>query len=58
MHKVTASEPCTKELLKLFKAVVNRQHGAGMLFIKFHICLHFFENNLDLGVTSNFDTGP
>ena len=58
MHEVTASEPCTKELLKLFKAVVNRQHGAGMLFIKFHICLHFFENNLDLGVTSNFDTGP
>jgi hypothetical protein len=29
-----------------------------MLLIKFHICLHFFENNLDLGVTSNFDTGP
>ena len=27
--------------------------------VKFHICLHFFENNLeDLGVTSNFDMGP
>jgi hypothetical protein len=58
MEEVIASEPCTKDLLKLFKTIVNRQHGAGMLIIKYHICLHFFENNLDLGVTSNFDTGP
>jgi hypothetical protein len=58
MSEVAASEPCTKALLRMFKTVVNRQHGAGMLLIKFHICLHFFENNLDLGVTSNFDTGP
>jgi hypothetical protein len=58
MVEVTASQLCTKALLKFYKKVVNRQHGAGMLLIKFHICLHFFENNLDLGVTSNFDTGP
>ena len=29
-----------------------------MILIKFHICLYLYENNLDLGVTSNFDTGP
>ncbi len=57
MEEVKASERCTKSLLKLFKKVVNRQHGSGMLLIKFHICLHFFETNLDLGVTINFDTG-
>jgi hypothetical protein len=39
-------------------AMHKSPHGAGMLLIKFHICLHFFENNLDFGVTSNFDTGP
>jgi len=58
MDEVIASQPGTKALLKLFKKVVNRQHGAGLLLIKFHICLHFFENHLDLGVASNFDTGP
>ena len=58
MEEVTASELCTQSLLNLFKRVVNRTHGAGLLLIKFHICLHFCENNLDLGVTSNFDTGP
>ena len=58
MTEVFAAKHCVKDILKLFKRVVNRQHGAGMILIKFHICLHFFENNLDLGVTSNFDTGP
>jgi hypothetical protein len=58
MKEVFAAKHCVKDILKLFKRVVNRQHGAGMLLIKFHICLHCFENNLDLGVTSNFDTGP
>jgi hypothetical protein len=58
MTEVLASKLCTQSLLTLFKKVVDRQHGAGMILIKFHICLHFFENNLDLGVTSNFDTGP
>ncbi len=56
--EVVAAKHCVKDLLKLFKRVVNRQHGSGLILIKFHICLHFFENNLDLGVTSNFDTGP
>ena len=58
MKEVFAAKHCVKDILKLFKRVVNRQHGAGMILIKFHICLHCFENNLDLGVTSNFDTGP
>jgi hypothetical protein len=26
--------------------------------IKFHLCLHFLENQLDFGVTSNVNTGP
>jgi hypothetical protein len=56
--EVHAAKPCVKYLMNLFKRVVNRQHGAGLILIKFHICLHFFENNLDFGVTSNFDTGP
>jgi hypothetical protein len=58
MMEVFAAKHCVKDLMKLFKRVVNRQHGSGLILIKFHICLHFFENNLDLGVTSNFDTGP
>jgi hypothetical protein len=49
MEEVTASQLCTQSLLNLFKRVVNRTHGAG---------LHIFENNLDLVVISNFDTGP
>ena len=58
MAEVVAAKHCVKDLMKLFKRVVKRQHGTGLILIKFHICLHFFENNLDLGVTSNFDTGP
>ena len=58
MMIVVAAKHCVKDLMKLFKRVVNRKHGSGLILIKFHICLHFFENNLDLGVTSNFDTGP
>jgi hypothetical protein len=56
--EVFVAKHCAKDLMKLFKCVVNCQHGSGLIMIKFHICLHFFENNLDLGVTSNFDTGP
>jgi hypothetical protein len=37
---------------------VKRKHGSGLLVIKFHLCLHFLENQLDFGVTSNVDTGP
>jgi len=58
MEEVVAAKHCVKDLMKLFKRVVNQQHSTGMILIKFHICLHFFNNNLDLGVTSNFDTGP
>lgn len=51
--EVFVAKHCAKDLMKLFKCVVNCQHGSGLIMIKFHICLHFFENNLDLGVTSN-----
>jgi hypothetical protein len=56
--EIQASEYSTHQLLKLFRAVVKRQHGSKLLIIKFHICLHFLENQLDYGVTANVDTGP
>jgi hypothetical protein len=46
------------KLLKLYCSVVKRKYGSGLLVIKFHLCLHFLENQLDFGVTSNVDTGP
>jgi hypothetical protein len=37
---------------------VKCKHGSKLLIIKFHLCLHFLENQLDFGVTVNVDTGP
>jgi hypothetical protein len=58
LSKIQASEYSTHKLLKLYRSVVKRKHGSGLLVIKFHLCLHFLENQLDFGVTSNVDTGP
>jgi hypothetical protein len=58
LAEIQASEYSTHKLLKLYKSVVKRQHGAKLLIIKFHLCLHFLENQLDFGVTANVDTGP
>jgi hypothetical protein len=44
----------THKLLKLYRSVVKRKHGSRLLVV----CLHFLENQLDLGVTYNVDTGP
>jgi hypothetical protein len=58
LNKIQASEYSTHKLLKLHRSVVRRKHGSGLLVIKFHLCLHFLENQLDFGATSNVDTGP
>jgi hypothetical protein len=58
LAEIQSSEHTTHKLLKLFRAVVKRQHGSKLLIIKFHLCLHFFRNQLDFGVTANVDTGP
>jgi hypothetical protein len=58
LAEIQASEHATHALLKLFKSVVKREHGSKLLIIKFHLCLHFLENQLDYGVTANVDTGP
>ncbi|WP_288992458.1 hypothetical protein [uncultured Marinobacter sp.] len=57
-NEIKASEYSTHKLLKLYRSVVKRKHGSKLLVIKFHLCLHFLENQLDFGVTSNVDTGP
>ncbi len=46
------------KLLKLYRSVVKRKHGSKLLVIKFPLCLHFLEKQLDFGITSNVDTGP
>ncbi len=56
--EIRASKYATRSLLKLFRSVVKRKHGSKLLIIKFHLCLHFLENQLDFGVTANVDTGP
>jgi hypothetical protein len=56
--EIQASEYSTHKLLKLYRSVVKRKHGSGLLVIKFHLCLHFLENQLDFGAASNVDTGP
>ena len=56
--EIQASQYSTHTLLKLYRSVVKRKHGSKLLIIKFHLCLHFLENQLDFGVTSNVDTGP
>jgi hypothetical protein len=59
LSEIQASEYSTHKLLKLYRSgVVKRKHGSRLLVIKFHLCLHFLENQLDFGVTSNVDTGP
>jgi hypothetical protein len=58
LAEVQASEHATHALLRLFKSVVKREHGSKLLIVKFHLCLHFLENQLDYGVTANVDTGP
>ena len=58
MIEIQASEYSTHKLLKLYRSVVKRKHGSKLLIIKFHLCLHFLENQLDYGVTANVDTGP
>ena len=58
LAEIQGSEYSTHKLLKLYRSVVKRQHGSKLLIIKFHLCLHFLENQLDFGVTSNVDTGP
>jgi hypothetical protein len=56
--EIKASKHATRHLLTLFRSVVKRKHGSKLLIIKFHLCLHFLENQLDFGVTANVDTGP
>jgi hypothetical protein len=58
LSEILASEYSTHKLLKLYRSIVKRKHGSRLLGIKFHLCLHFLENQLDFGVTSNVDTGP
>jgi hypothetical protein len=58
LSEIQASEYSTHKLLKLYHSVVKLKHGSGLLVIKFHLCLHFLDNQLDFGVTSNVDTGP
>ena len=58
MEEIQASKTGMLYLLKLFKKVVNRQNGSGMIIIKFHLCTHFYKNMMLLGVVSNIDTGP
>jgi hypothetical protein len=55
--KIQASEYSMHKLLKLYSSVVKQKLGSKLLVIKFQLCLHFFENQLDFGVTSNIDTG-
>ena len=56
--EIQSAKYATRALLKLFRSVVKRKHGSKLLIIKFHLCLHFLENQLDFGVTANVDTGP
>jgi hypothetical protein len=56
--EIRSSKYANRSLLKLFRSVVKRKHGSKLLIIKFHLCLHFLENQLDYGVTANVDTGP
>ena len=58
MSEIQASEYSAHKLLKLCHSIVKRKHGSKLLVIKFNLCLHFLENQLDFGVTSNVDTGP
>jgi hypothetical protein len=55
--EIQASKHATRSLLKLFCSVVKCKHDSKLLIIKFHLCLHFMENQLDLGMTANMDTG-
>jgi hypothetical protein len=57
LSKIQPSEYSTQKLLKLCRSVVKRNHGSRLLVIKFHLCLHLLENQLDFRVTSNVDTG-
>jgi hypothetical protein len=52
LSKIQASEYSTHKLLKPFRSVVKRKRGSGLLVIMFHLCLHFLENQLDLGLPS------
>jgi hypothetical protein len=47
LSKIQASEYSTHKLLKLYRSVVKQKHGSGLLVIKFHLCLHFLEHQLD-----------
>ena len=47
LEEIKASEYSTHKLLKLYRSVVKRQHGSKLLIIKFHLCLHFLEYQLD-----------
>jgi hypothetical protein len=58
MSEIQALEYSTHKLLKLYGSVLKQKHGSKLLVIKFHLCLHFLENQLDFRVTSNVDTGP
>jgi hypothetical protein len=57
MSEIQALEYFTHKLLKLYGSIEKRKHGSKLLVIKFHLCLHFLENQLDFGVPSNVDTG-
>ncbi len=46
------------QLMEFYKVVIQRTHGNGTKFIKFHLVRHFVVNILDLGVMPNFDSGP
>jgi hypothetical protein len=58
LSEIQASEYSTHKLLKLYRSIIKLKHGSRLLVIKFHVCLHFLENQLDFGVTFNVDTGP
>jgi hypothetical protein len=56
--EICSSKYATRSLLKLFRIVVKCKHGSKLLIIKFHLCLHFLENQFYFGVTADVDTRP
>ena len=56
--EVEHADKAMTQLMEFYKEVIQRMHGNGTKFIKFHLVHHFVENILDLGVMPNFDSGP
>ena len=56
--EVERADRAMTQLMEFYKVVIQRTHGNGTKFIKFHLVRHFVENILDLGVMPNFDSGP